>query len=293
MPGTAVSRRKSRRGPFFYAEPHHQQYLAKVPDGYCGLGGTGVSCPMPTGVSAAWSGRERTAGQCSRPRAQHPRRALLPRPGVRRGPRSPARGQPPGALAGYLRIGEQAPLDRGGGSCNAGVVLSVSARAAPGTRRVSVSVPTTSTRAFVRGVVAFDVTPRRGQVAQIQARLRVACVGCAAQACECDGVGDAVPLQAADCIAVGRIVPSGGRGVGEQGIGGCSVGFVEARSAMSAPRSPRIRLFEVLDRDRDRRVPEPQRETQIREAEARIGGEGELSIASRVRAEPPDAPSRA
>ena len=40
-------------GPFFYAEPYHQQYLAKVPDGYCGLGGTGVSCPMPTGVSAA------------------------------------------------------------------------------------------------------------------------------------------------------------------------------------------------------------------------------------------------
>ena len=32
-------------GPFFYAEPYHQQYLAKNPDGYCGLGGTGVSCP--------------------------------------------------------------------------------------------------------------------------------------------------------------------------------------------------------------------------------------------------------
>jgi peptide-methionine (S)-S-oxide reductase len=30
---------------FFYAEEYHQQYLAKVPDGYCGLGGTGVSCP--------------------------------------------------------------------------------------------------------------------------------------------------------------------------------------------------------------------------------------------------------
>lgn len=39
-------------GPFYYAEPYHQQYLAKVPDGYCGLGGTGVSCPVPTGVSA-------------------------------------------------------------------------------------------------------------------------------------------------------------------------------------------------------------------------------------------------
>ena len=32
-------------GPFFYAEDYHQQYLAKNPNGYCGLGGTGVSCP--------------------------------------------------------------------------------------------------------------------------------------------------------------------------------------------------------------------------------------------------------
>nr|XP_004671452.1 mitochondrial peptide methionine sulfoxide reductase isoform X2 [Jaculus jaculus] len=31
---------------FYYAEDHHQQYLSKNPDGYCGLGGTGVSCPM-------------------------------------------------------------------------------------------------------------------------------------------------------------------------------------------------------------------------------------------------------
>ncbi|MCB9638497.1 MAG: peptide-methionine (S)-S-oxide reductase MsrA [Myxococcales bacterium] len=31
---------------FYYAEEYHQQYLAKVPDGYCGLGGTGVSCPV-------------------------------------------------------------------------------------------------------------------------------------------------------------------------------------------------------------------------------------------------------
>ncbi|MBI1649664.1 peptide-methionine (S)-S-oxide reductase MsrA [Hyphomicrobium sulfonivorans] len=36
---------------FFFAEDYHQQYLSKVPQGYCGLGGTGVSCPMPTGVS--------------------------------------------------------------------------------------------------------------------------------------------------------------------------------------------------------------------------------------------------
>src|SRR3954467_781151 len=33
-------------GPFFYAEDYHQQYLAKNPNGYCGLGGTGVSCPI-------------------------------------------------------------------------------------------------------------------------------------------------------------------------------------------------------------------------------------------------------
>ena len=36
-------------GPFFYAEDYHQQYLSKVPNGYCGLGGTGVTCPI--GVS--------------------------------------------------------------------------------------------------------------------------------------------------------------------------------------------------------------------------------------------------
>ena len=33
-------------GPFYYAEGYHQQYLAKNPGGYCGLGGTGVSCPV-------------------------------------------------------------------------------------------------------------------------------------------------------------------------------------------------------------------------------------------------------
>ncbi len=32
--------------PFYYAEAHHQQYLAKNPGGYCGLGGTGVACPV-------------------------------------------------------------------------------------------------------------------------------------------------------------------------------------------------------------------------------------------------------
>ncbi|HRA48420.1 MAG TPA: peptide-methionine (S)-S-oxide reductase, partial [Thermomicrobiales bacterium] len=32
---------------FWYAEDYHQQYLHKVPNGYCGLKGTGVSCPIP------------------------------------------------------------------------------------------------------------------------------------------------------------------------------------------------------------------------------------------------------
>jgi peptide-methionine (S)-S-oxide reductase len=40
-------------GPFFYAESYHQQYLAKNPRGYCGLQGTGVSCPVGLGVTAA------------------------------------------------------------------------------------------------------------------------------------------------------------------------------------------------------------------------------------------------
>ena len=37
---------------FYYAEDYHQQYLAKNPDGYCGLGGTGVSCPIGVGLHA-------------------------------------------------------------------------------------------------------------------------------------------------------------------------------------------------------------------------------------------------
>ncbi|WP_407641507.1 peptide-methionine (S)-S-oxide reductase MsrA [Conexibacter woesei] len=37
--------------PFYYAEDYHQQYLAKNPDGYCGLGGTGVSCPIGLAAS--------------------------------------------------------------------------------------------------------------------------------------------------------------------------------------------------------------------------------------------------
>jgi peptide-methionine (S)-S-oxide reductase len=39
-------------GSFYYAEDYHQQYLAKHPGGYCGMGGTGVSCPVGLGVDA-------------------------------------------------------------------------------------------------------------------------------------------------------------------------------------------------------------------------------------------------
>ncbi len=40
-------------GPFYYAESYHQQYLAKNPNGYCGLGGTGVSCPVGLDTASA------------------------------------------------------------------------------------------------------------------------------------------------------------------------------------------------------------------------------------------------
>ena len=42
----AITTEIAEAGPFYYAEEYHQQYLAKNPDGYCGLGGTGVSCPI-------------------------------------------------------------------------------------------------------------------------------------------------------------------------------------------------------------------------------------------------------
>jgi peptide-methionine (S)-S-oxide reductase len=41
-----ISTEIAAAGPFYYAESYHQQYLEKVPNGYCGLGGTGVSCPI-------------------------------------------------------------------------------------------------------------------------------------------------------------------------------------------------------------------------------------------------------
>ena len=42
--------------PFYFAEDYHQQYLAKNPGGYCGLGGTGVACPVGLHASASAPG---------------------------------------------------------------------------------------------------------------------------------------------------------------------------------------------------------------------------------------------
>ena len=47
----AITTEIAEPAPFYFAEDYHQQYLAKNPDGYCGLGGTGVSCPI--GLSAS------------------------------------------------------------------------------------------------------------------------------------------------------------------------------------------------------------------------------------------------
>jgi peptide-methionine (S)-S-oxide reductase len=46
----------AQAGPFYYAEEYHQQYLAKNPFGYCGLGGTGVACPVGLTAGAAETG---------------------------------------------------------------------------------------------------------------------------------------------------------------------------------------------------------------------------------------------
>jgi len=42
----AITTEIEQAGPFYYAEDYHQQYLAKNPNGYCGIGGTGVICPI-------------------------------------------------------------------------------------------------------------------------------------------------------------------------------------------------------------------------------------------------------
>jgi peptide-methionine (S)-S-oxide reductase len=49
----AITTEIAQAGPFYYAEDYHQQYLDKNPGGYCGLGGTGVACPVGTGVPAS------------------------------------------------------------------------------------------------------------------------------------------------------------------------------------------------------------------------------------------------
>jgi peptide-methionine (S)-S-oxide reductase len=50
--GGEITTEIAEAGPFYYAEDYHQQYLHKVPNGYCGLGGTGVSCPVGLGTAA-------------------------------------------------------------------------------------------------------------------------------------------------------------------------------------------------------------------------------------------------
>jgi peptide-methionine (S)-S-oxide reductase len=46
----AITSEIAPAGPFYFAEDYHQQYLAKNPGGYCGIGGTGVTCPIGVGV---------------------------------------------------------------------------------------------------------------------------------------------------------------------------------------------------------------------------------------------------
>ena len=48
----AVTTEVADAGPFYFAEDYHQQYLAKNPMGYCGLGGTGVACQIGTSIAA-------------------------------------------------------------------------------------------------------------------------------------------------------------------------------------------------------------------------------------------------
>ncbi|AXK73660.1 peptide-methionine (S)-S-oxide reductase MsrA [Lysobacter sp. TY2-98] len=50
--GTITTEIRYPAPTFYYAEDEHQQYLSKIPNGYCGLGGTGVSCPIGAGIDA-------------------------------------------------------------------------------------------------------------------------------------------------------------------------------------------------------------------------------------------------
>ena len=49
----AITTEIAPAGPFYFAEDYHQQYLAKNPNGYCGVGGVGVTCPIGVGVTAS------------------------------------------------------------------------------------------------------------------------------------------------------------------------------------------------------------------------------------------------
>ena len=49
----SITTELAEAGPFYYAEDYHQQYLAANPRGYCGLAGTGVACPIGTGVTSS------------------------------------------------------------------------------------------------------------------------------------------------------------------------------------------------------------------------------------------------
>ncbi len=53
----AITTEIAEAGPFYFAEGYHQQYLAKNPGGYCGLGGVGVSCPIGLDVGTASGAR--------------------------------------------------------------------------------------------------------------------------------------------------------------------------------------------------------------------------------------------
>ena len=95
---------------FYYAEDYHQQYLAKNPGGYCGLGGTGVSCPV--GVAREGDRRQSLVARCDRSSDRRApsrdRRGAGPSPSGRRGGRS-RRGQDHPRAAGPARAGTVAP----------------------------------------------------------------------------------------------------------------------------------------------------------------------------------------
>jgi peptide-methionine (S)-S-oxide reductase len=56
---SAITTEIAPAGPFYYAEDYHQQYLEKNPWGYCGIGGTGVACPVGLRVAPSASAEER------------------------------------------------------------------------------------------------------------------------------------------------------------------------------------------------------------------------------------------